>query len=120
MRDEATRGAAEVDGLRRRLTCRSIVALPPASHWAHSASRHRPLLHAALEAWPELDAGCGRYAVGSMPGHLWAVPNNLHFVLANWACPTMRARGPSTLLRYVRPAVAVAEVEHQVGEQRRR
>jgi hypothetical protein len=73
------------------------------------ASRHRPLLHAALEAWPELDAIGERYAVGGMPRRLWSVPNNLHFVLANLGVPSgllnapLTPEGPRALLRYVRP-----------------
>jgi len=78
--------------------------------WLYPSSRHRPLLHAALEVWPELDAVGARYAVGSMPRRLWSVPNNLHYVLANLGVPNDALRaplppeGPSALLRYVRPA----------------
>ena len=77
--------------------------------WLIPASRHRPLMDAALEVWPELDAVGERYAVGSQPRQLWSVPNNLHFVLANLGVPNdvLRAPlppdGPRALLRYVRP-----------------
>jgi hypothetical protein len=76
--------------------------------WLIPVSRHRPLLHAALEAWPELDAVGTRYA-GSVPGRrLWDMPNNLKYVMANLGVPTdvLRAplppEGPRALLRYVR------------------
>ncbi|HEX8106821.1 MAG TPA: hypothetical protein VF516_03790 [Kofleriaceae bacterium] len=77
--------------------------------WLIPASRHRPLLDAALEVWPALDAVGERYAVGSMPQRLWSVPNNLHFVLANLGVPNdmlgapLPPEGPRALLRYVRP-----------------
>jgi hypothetical protein len=77
--------------------------------WLIPPSRHRRLLDAALEVWPELDVVGERYAVGSMPRRLWSVPNNLHFVLANLGVPTevLRAplppEGPRALLKYVRP-----------------
>ena len=75
--------------------------------WLIPASRHRPLLDAALDVWPELDAVGERYTVGDQPGRLWSVPNNLHFVLANLGVPDDMLRaplppeGPGALLRYV-------------------
>jgi hypothetical protein len=77
--------------------------------WLIPSSRHRPLLDAALDVWPELDAVGERYAVGDHPRRLWSVPNNLHFVLANLGVPNDMLRtplppeGPRALLRYVRP-----------------
>jgi hypothetical protein len=77
--------------------------------WLIPASRHRPLLHAALEAWPELDAVGSRYYWAVQGQRLWTVPNNLHFVLANLGVPTellnapLPPEGPRALLRYVRP-----------------
>jgi hypothetical protein len=62
--------------------------------WLIPASRHRRLLDAALEVWPELDAVGERYAVGGMPRRLWSVPNNLHFVLANLGTPSEVLRAP--------------------------
>jgi hypothetical protein len=77
--------------------------------WLYPTERHRPLLHAALEVWPELDAVGPRYYSAVQGRPLWSVPNNLHFVLANLGVPTdvLRAplppEGPRALLRYVRP-----------------
>jgi hypothetical protein len=77
--------------------------------WLYPKSRHRLLLHAALEVWPELDAVGERYAVGSTPRRLWSVPNNLHYVMANLGVPAaelnapLPPEGPRALLRYVRP-----------------
>jgi hypothetical protein len=77
--------------------------------WLIPASRHRPLLHATLEVWPELDAVGARYYGAVQGRRLWDVPNNLHFVLANLGVPTdvLRAplppEGPRALLKYVRP-----------------
>ena len=77
--------------------------------WLLPASRHRPLLHAALEVWPELDAVGARYYAAVQGEPLWSVPNNLHYVMANLGVPTdvLRAplppEGPRALLRYVRP-----------------
>ena len=76
--------------------------------WLIHPVRHRPLLQAALEVWPELDAVGDRYAIGSQGYRLWSVPNNLHFVLANLGVPNdlLRAplppEGPRALLKYVR------------------
>jgi hypothetical protein len=77
--------------------------------WLIPASRHRPLLDAALEIWPELDAVGSRYYWAVQGERLWALPNNLHFVLANLGVPTDVLRtplppgGPRDLLKYVRP-----------------
>ena len=76
--------------------------------WLIPTSRHRPLLHAALEVWPELDAVGERYAVGSQPRRLWSVPNDLHFVLANLGVPSDELRaplppeGPRGLLKHIK------------------
>jgi hypothetical protein len=76
--------------------------------WLIPASRHRQLLDAALDVWPELDAVGERYAVGDQPRRLWSVPNNLHFVLANLGVPpaqldaSLPPEGPHALLKYVR------------------
>lgn len=78
--------------------------------WLIPAQRHRPLLHATLEVWPELDAVGARYYSALQGRRLWSVPNNLHFVLARLGVPTERLtaplppEGPRALLRYVRPA----------------
>jgi hypothetical protein len=77
--------------------------------WLLPASRYRPLLHAALEVWLELDAVGSRYYWAVQGQQLWAVPNNLHFVLANLGVSTellnapLPPEGPRALLRYVRP-----------------
>jgi hypothetical protein len=76
--------------------------------WLMSRARHRPLLNAALEAWPELDAVGARY-YWAYPEPLWSAPNNLKYVLGNLGVPVdvLRAplppEGPRALLRYVRP-----------------
>ena len=77
--------------------------------WLIPASRHRPLLEAALEVWPVLDAVGSRYYWAVQGERLWALPNNLHFVLANMGVPAgllnapIPPEGPRALLRYVRP-----------------
>ena len=77
--------------------------------WLIPASRHRQLLDAALDVWPELDAVGERYTVGDQPRRLWSVPNNLHFVLANLGEPaaqldaSLPPEGLRALLQYVRP-----------------
>ncbi|HEX7961855.1 MAG TPA: hypothetical protein VF493_18175 [Terriglobales bacterium] len=77
--------------------------------WLYPTERHRPLLRAALEVWPELDAVGARYYSALQGRPLWSVPNNLHFVLAKLGVPTdvLRAPlppgGPRGLLKYVRP-----------------
>ncbi len=49
-----------------------------------SSSTHRPLLKAALRFWSELDAVGPRYTLGLNDGRrLWALPNNLHYVLGH-------------------------------------
>jgi hypothetical protein len=76
--------------------------------WLIPASRHQPLLDAALEVWPELDALGERYAVGDQPRRLWSVPNNLHFVLVSLGVPAVQLdaslppEGARALLQYVR------------------
>jgi hypothetical protein len=83
---------------------------PDCQPWLYPAQRHRPLLHAALEVWPELDAVGTRYYSALQGRSLWSVPNNLHFVLARLGVPTellsapLPPEGPGALLRYVRPA----------------
>jgi hypothetical protein len=82
---------------------------PENQFWLIPASRHRPLLHAALEVWPELNAVGARYYWAVQGERLWSLPNNLHYVLAKLGVPTdvLRAPlppvGPRALLRYVRP-----------------
>ena len=77
--------------------------------WLYPTSRHRPLLQAALEVWPELDAVGARYYGAVQGRRLWDMPNNLKYVMANLGVPTdvLRAplppEGPRALLRYVRP-----------------
>jgi hypothetical protein len=77
--------------------------------WLLPASRHRPLLHAAIKVWPELDAVGARYYAAVQGERLWSVPNNLHYVMSNLGVPTdvLRAplppEGPRALLKYVRP-----------------
>lgn len=77
--------------------------------WLIPASRHRPLLAAALEVWPELDAVGPRYYWAVQGERLWSLPNNLHFVLANLGVPAAQLdaplppEGPRALLQYVRP-----------------
>src|ERR1041384_3432336 len=43
--------------------------------WLIPVSRHRPLLHAALEVWPELEAVGSRYYWAVQGERLWALPN---------------------------------------------
>ena len=77
--------------------------------WLIPESRHRKLLQAALEVWPELDAVGARYYGAIQGRRLWDIPNNLKYVMANLGVPTdvLRAplppEGPLALLRYVRP-----------------
>jgi hypothetical protein len=78
--------------------------------WLLRTKRHEPFLHAALEAWSELDAVGDRYCSSFYGKRLWSVPNNLHYVLARMGVPTeilnapLPAEGPRALLRYARPA----------------
>ena len=77
--------------------------------WLIPAPRHAPFLEAALTAWDELDAVGARYYAAVQGKHLWSVPNNLHYVLANMGVPTeiLRAAlppgGPRALLRHTKP-----------------
>jgi hypothetical protein len=78
--------------------------------WLISPARHRPLLYAALDVWPELDAVGARYYGAVLGRRLWDMPNNLKYVMANLGVPTelltapLPPEGPGALLRYVRPA----------------
>jgi hypothetical protein len=71
---------------------------------------YQPFLDAALGVWDELDALGARYYVALQGQSLWAVPNSLHYVLANLGVPhdLLRAplppEGPRSLLKYVRIA----------------
>ena len=76
--------------------------------WLYRTERHQPFLYAALSAWDELDAVGPRYFVVGQGERLWAVHNNLHYVLANMGVPNdvlrapLPAGGPRALLRYAR------------------
>lgn len=77
--------------------------------WVWPSERHQPFLKAALAFWDELDAVGPRYYASLQGRRLWAIPNNLHYVLANMGVPNdvLRAplppEGPRGLLRYARP-----------------
>jgi hypothetical protein len=76
--------------------------------WLYPPSRHRPLLHAAIEVWPELDAVGARYYGAVQGRRLWDMPNNLKYVMANLGVPAealttpLPPEGPRALLQYVR------------------
>jgi hypothetical protein len=78
--------------------------------WLIPRERHQPFLKATLAVWDELDAIGPRYYVVGQGQRLWALPNNLHYVLANMGVPNDMLRsplppeGPRALLRYARPA----------------
>jgi hypothetical protein len=78
--------------------------------WLIRKERHQPFLKATLAFWDELDAVGPRYYVVGQGQRLWALPNNLHYVLANIGVPNDMLRsplppeGPRALLRYARPA----------------
>lgn len=78
--------------------------------WLLPPYRHEPFLHAALAMWSELDALGHRYYTAVQGKSLWAVPNNLHYVLANMGvpadvlCAPLPPNGPRALLRYACPA----------------
>jgi hypothetical protein len=76
--------------------------------WLYPKNRHFPLVEATLAVWDELDAVGARYYWAVEGERLWALPNNLHYVLANMGVPNdvLRAplppEGPRALLRYAR------------------
>lgn len=78
--------------------------------WLISRERRQLFLQAALAVWDELDAVGPRYYSSLQGRALWAVPNNLHFVLANMGVPKdvlnapLPPGGPRDLLQYAHPA----------------
>lgn len=81
---------------------------PDSQKWLLTRETHEPFLLAALAAWQELDEVGPRYFSSVQPKHLWRVPNNLRFILANMGVPgdVLRAplppEGPAALLRYAK------------------
>ena len=83
---------------------------PDSLAWWHPKARHEQLLHAALDAWNELDAVGPRYCWAGSGERLWSHTTGLKYVLARMGVPTAVLRaplppgGPRELLQYARPA----------------
>jgi hypothetical protein len=73
----------------------TLSALAPANVGWISPERFRPVLLAALKFWDVFEAEGDRYTVGSNTGQsLWAVPNNVKYVLSNMGVGTPDLKAP--------------------------
>jgi hypothetical protein len=79
--------------------------------WFHGhEERYEPFLRVLVDVWGELDAVGPRYYGAIEAKRLWAIPNSLHYVLANMGVPhdllrgPLPLEGPRGLLRYARAA----------------